>query len=202
MTSTRYEKHRDVNYVSIVNDNNDDTLDVFETPSSYFTDRDSKKLTIIAESKESSDELDEGATKDLSVPNITVNGVDLKASEEASRVANGEKSEVSLMTVVHAGNNNETSEVASTVAGPTFYGVAVVEPCSIAQIEEAVSVETPEVKVTCVREESLDKQDDSLLDATHETQENTRMETSSLDESLGNDNEQVINMWIVCQFLK
>ena len=201
LISTRYERHRGIGDPPIIKDSNE--AQVFET-SSYFGDRDSKKLTIITESKESSDELDnEKSTenKQSSTPKVTFNGV--KASDET--VVNGEKLEITSKLETYAGNNNEISEVASTATGPTFYGVAVVEPCSVGQVqvEEEVPMETPEVKVTCVREESLDKEDDALLDAnSEEKKDDDNKEMSCLDESLENGDEQVINMWMICQFLK
>ena len=195
-----YERHRGIRDAPIIKDSNEDHI--FET-SSYFSDRDSKKLTIITESKESSDELDnEGSTENeqSSIPKVTFNGVE--ASDKT--VVNEEKIETSSKLETYAGNDNEISEVASTATGPTFYGVAVVEPCSVAQVqvEEEVLMETPEVKVTCVREESLDKEDDALLEAnSEEKKDDVSKEMSCLDESLENGDDQVINMWIICQFL-
>lgn len=166
-------------------------------------------MTSITELKESSDELDNdmaAQNQRLPIPKVTVNGGNLEASGENRRVTNGinGKSEEAFNSEIHVGNNNETSEVASTVSGPTFYGVSVVEPCTVAQvqIEEAESVETPEVKVTCVREESIDKEDDSFFEASNGKEEDVSEETSSLDESLENGDEQAINIWIVCRFLK
>ena len=197
----RYEKHREGSDAPVIKDN--DEGDVFETSPLYFNDRDSKKLTIITESKESSDELDnEGSTanESVSVPNATGNGVEATSEE---KVFNGEKIEITK-SEFYPGNNNETSEVASTVTGPTFYGVAVVEPCSVAQVqvEEAVTMETPEIKVMCVHEESIDKEDDPILETNDVGENGVNKEVSSLDESMENGDEQVINMWIICQFLK
>ena len=184
--------------MSVVNRGNDDASDVFETQSlSYFThDRDSKKLTSIAESKESEEELNnEGGSENevRSIPTVIISG------ENNTGMINGEHKVNSGVDVV---NNNEASQVTSTLlSGPTFYGVAVVEPCSVEQVQLEETLETPEVKVMCVREQSLDKEDESLPESNNE-KHNGNKEVSSLDQSLENGDEQEINMWIICQFIQ
>lgn len=191
--------------MSTENSGNDEGIDVFETQSStYFShnDRDSKKLTSIAESKESGDELNnEGVNENesLSNPKITVNGEDNRG--KPFNVMNGGH-EVNSNSGVDLENNNEASQVTSTLlSGPTFYGVVVVEPCSVEQVQLEETLETPEVKVTCIREQSLDKEDESLPESNNEKHD-VDQEVSSLDESLENGDEQEINVWIICQFLK
>ena len=186
----------------MVNSDNDEGSNVFDTQSSsYFShnDRDSKTLTSITETKESGDELNnEGVdeNKSLSIPKITVNGE--RNGGKSFNMTNGEDQ----VTGIDQWNNNEPSQVTSTLlSGPTFYGVVVVEPCTVEQVQPEETLETPEVKVMCVREQSLDKEDESLLESSNEKHD-VDQQVSSLDESLENGDEQEINVWIICQFLK
>ena len=176
-------------------------MDVFENSYNANNNRDSKKLTSIAESPEMGNE---GQTENLPVPKVAVNGVDVETSEENFKNDDAADGKKGSETKVYTGNNNETAEVASTVSGPTFYGVALVEPCSVeqVQVEEAQTLDTPEVKVTCIREESLDKEDEPLLETNDKNQEIISKENSCLDENLEDNNEQVINLWVICQFIK
>lgn len=199
----RYNKHRVLDGPT---ENNGYNPDVFEAPTNSYldhSDEDAKeqKLSMIRESRESDGELDSNRGFEnienghLSVPKIIVNTTDFEEPEEKVNGFNGS-------IQICAGNNNESSEVATSVSGPTFYGAAVVESVTVAQVEidVAESLETPEVKVMCVREESLDKPDDDDV-VLEEKQVDVNSE-ETLNESQENDNEQVIDEWIICQFLK
>ncbi|XP_028408961.1 ras guanyl-releasing protein 3-like [Dendronephthya gigantea] len=197
-----YERQKGVNGVPLTN--GDNVAEVFQTPHLNHDNQDSKKLTSIAETRESGDELDNEAGADkryLTVPNG--NGVALDASEdnfhETSDSNTGEYNTVTVYTSTE--NNNETSQMASTVAEPMFYSVAVVEPCSVDQIKE--TVETPEVKIRCIREESLDKQDESMIEDEQKEGTISQETSSSLNESHKSESEDdpAINVWIICQFL-
>ena len=214
---TRYEKHKGVNGVTSVNGDNHSESDVFETPHSRVShyDTGSKKLTSIVESKESGDELanEERTTnkaentnsQHTSVPKITIRDVESESGN--SVVLNEGKVNGKSDHSSRVGNNNETAaEVVSAISGPTFYGVAVVEPCTVAQVqvEEAEGVETPEIKVTCVKEESVKSSHEPVnVEVEDETNlvKEVNHETSSLDEN-DDDDELDINMMVICQFLK
>lgn len=197
---TRYDRQKNINDIPLTN--GDNVAEVFQTSHLNHNNQDSKQLTSIVETKESGDELDHetGANKHLSFPNG--NGVASDVSEanfhEASNLNRSGYNTVTVHTTPE--NNNEISQVASAVVKPMFYSVAIVEPCTVDQIKEMV--ETPEVKVRCIREESLDKQDESMVD--DEQKEELNQETSSLNESLKSESgdDPVINVWVICQFLK
>lgn len=119
---------------------------------------------------------------------------DEKSDDEVIEVVSNQGISSWINKPTIAGNNNEIPANATSEIGPTFE-IAMNEPCIIerALLAEDVPEETLEVKVTCVKEELPE----------HKSKNDSSNSNDEKQDKISEDVDiQVINVWVICHFLK